>query len=208
MSKQQVLVAGATGSTGKIIIDILKTSKNYEPIAMVRKSCQKDYYEQEEVKTVFGDLENDLAHTVEHAEKVIFAAGSKGKNVKGIDQDGAKKLIDVSEEKGIHKFVMLSSMGADKPSVSKKLEAYLKAKQNADEYLKNSSLNYTIVRPGVLTDEDGTGKIDLKNKLNTFGKISRENVAKTLVKVLKDETKKKETIEILDGKTPIVDALG
>ncbi len=207
MNKEHVLVAGATGSTGKIIIDILKTSKDYEPIAMLRKSEQKGYFEQREVKTVLGDLEEDLTHTVAHADKVIFAAGSKGKNVKGVDQDGAKKLIDVSEEKGIKKFVMLSSMGADNPSLSKELEAYLKAKQNADEHLKNSDLNYTILRPGGLTDEDGTGEIKLKDKLNTFGKISRENVAKTIVKVLKDETKDKETFEILDGKTPIEDAV-
>jgi len=207
MSKEHILVAGATGSTGKIVIDILKTSNGYEPIAMVRKSEQQDYFAQQEVETVFGNLEEDLLHTVEHADKVIFAAGSKGKNVVGVDQDGAKKLIDVSEKKGIKKFVMLSSMGADDPSVSKKLEGYLKAKQNADEHLKKSDLNYTIVRPGGLTNDSGSGKIDLKNKLNTFGEISRDNVAKALVEVLKDETKHKETVEIIDGETPIEKAV-
>lgn len=207
MSKENILVAGATGSTGKIIVDVLKSSQNYKPIAMIRKQEQKEYFEKREVSTILGDLEKDISHTIENIDKVIFAAGSKGKNVIGVDQEGAKKMVDASEEKGIKKFVMLSSMGANNPSVSEELQGYLKAKQNADEYLKNSNLNHSIVRPGALTDEEGTGKIELKNKLNTFGDISRENVAKTLVEILRDGTKNKETIEILDGKTPIEEAV-
>ncbi|MCJ7758271.1 MAG: SDR family oxidoreductase [Gillisia sp.] len=205
--EKNVLVAGANGTTGKIIIDLLKKSVNYRPIAMLRKQEQKDYFEKENVSTVMADLEGDLSQAIKNADKVIFAAGSKGKNVIGVDQEGAKKLIDASKNAGVGKFVMLSSLGADNPSVSDALEDYLKAKQNADNYLKDSGLNYSIVRAGALTDEGSTGKIQLKEKLEKQGSISRADVAKTLVEVLEDEVMKNQVFEIIAGETPIEKAV-
>lgn len=202
-TKKNVLVAGANGSTGRIIVDLLKKSDNYQPIAMVRKQEQKVRFEKENVSTVMADLEEDLSHAVKNVDRVIFAAGSKGKNLKGVDQEGAKKLTDAAKNAGAGKFVMLSSMGADNPSVSDELKEYLQAKQNADNHLKASGLNYTIVRPGSLTDEGSTGKIQLKKKLDNQGKISRADVAKTLVEVLDDNIKHNEVFEILSGDTPI-----
>lgn len=202
-TKKNVLVAGANGSTGRIIVDLLKKSDNYQPIAMVRKQEQKVRFEKENVSTVMADLEEDLSHAVKNVDRVIFAAGSKGKNLIGVDQEGAKKLTDAAKNAGAGKFIMLSSMGADNPSVSDELKEYLQAKQNADNHLKASGLDYTIVRPGSLTDEASTGKIQLKKKLDDQGKISRADVAKTLVEVLDDNIKHNEVFEILGGDTPI-----
>jgi uncharacterized protein YbjT (DUF2867 family) len=208
MSKEKnVLVAGANGTTGRIIINLLKKSDNYRPIAMIRNQEQKDHFEKENVSTVMADLEEDLSHAVKNADKVIFAAGSKGKNVIGVDQEGAKKLTDASKNAGVKKFVMLSSMGADNPSVSDDLKDYLKAKKNADDYLKASGLNYSIVRPGALTNEGSTNKIQLKKKLEKRGSISRADVAKTLVEVLDDQLKKNQVFEILAGETDIEKAV-
>lgn len=208
MSKiKNVLVAGANGTTGRIIINLLKKSENYQPIAMVRKQDQKDRFEKQGVSTVLADLEEDLSHAVKNADKVIFAAGSKGKNIIGVDQEGAKSLIDAAKDAGLEKFVMLSSMGADNPAVSDDLEDYLRAKQNADEHLRSSGLNYSIVRPGHLTDEDGTGKIQLKEKLKIEGSISRADVAKTLVETLEEDVKQNQIFEILSGEVPIEKAV-
>jgi uncharacterized protein YbjT (DUF2867 family) len=205
--KQNILVAGANGTTGRIIIELLKDSDVYRPIAMVRKQEQKDRFEKENVSVVLADLEQDLNHAVTNADKVIFAAGSKGENVIGVDQEGAKRLIDASKNAGAKKFIMLSTMGADDPSVSDTLEDYLRAKQNADNYLKDSGLNYTIVRPGSLTDKEGTGKIQLKEKIENHGSITRSDVAETLVKALKDDVKHNQVFEILAGETLIENAL-
>jgi len=205
--KENVLVAGANGTTGRIIIDLLKDSENYQPIAMVRKQEEKDRFEKENVKTVLADLEKDVSHALKNVDKVIFAAGSGGKNVIGVDQEGAKKLTDAAKNAGANKFVMLSSMGADNPSVSDELQDYLKAKQNADEHLKSSGIDYSIVRPGSLTNEGSTGKIQLQEKLNKQGEISRADVAKTLVEVLDSGVKKNQTFEILSGETPIEKAV-
>jgi uncharacterized protein YbjT (DUF2867 family) len=205
--KQNVVIAGANGTTGRIIINLLKESENYRPIAMVRKQEQKDRFEKENVAVVLADLEKDLTHAVKKEDKVIFAAGSKGKNVIGVDQEGAKRLIDAAKDAGAKKFVMLSTMGADNPSVSDILEDYLIAKQNADDYLKASGLDYTIVRPGSLTDKEGTGKIQLKEKIENHGSISRTDVAQTLVGVLEDDVKHNQVFEILAGETPIENAV-
>lgn len=208
MSKKiNVLVAGANGSTGKIIIELLKKSNVNNPIAMVRKQQQKDHFENEMVTTVMADLEEELNHTMKNVDKVIFAAGSKGKNVIAVDQEGAKRLIDAAKNAGVKKFVMLSTMGADNPSSSEDLEDYLRAKQNADNYLRKSDLNYTIVRPGSLTDKEGTGRIQLQEKLEKQGAISRADVAETLVEVLQDEVGQNQIFEIIAGDTPVAKAV-
>jgi uncharacterized protein YbjT (DUF2867 family) len=201
--RKNVLVAGANGTTGRIIINLLKKSETYEPIAMVRKQDQKDHFEKQGISAVLADLEEDLSQAVKNTDKVIFAAGSKGKNIIDVDQEGAKRLIDAAKEAGLEKFVMLSSIGADEPAVSNDLEDYLRAKQNADDYLKASALNYSIVRPGALTDDEGTGKIELKEKLEKRGSISRADVAKTLVEALEDVVMQNQTFEILSGEVLI-----
>lgn len=205
---ENILVVGANGTTGKIIISILNQSQDFNPIALVREEEQQAYFKAQNIKTIVGDLEEDITHVFTSAiDKVIFAAGSAGKNVIGVDQEGAKKIIDASKKSNIKKFVMLSSMGADKPEEASQLQEYLRAKHNADEYLKNSGLNYSIVRPGTLTNQTQLLTIELQKKLNKPGEISREAVAQTLVQSLNDKIGNKATFEIIKGETSIAEAL-
>ncbi|WP_178988773.1 SDR family oxidoreductase [Winogradskyella schleiferi] len=204
---ENILVAGANGTTGKQIVKLLKASQYFNPIAMVRKREQMDQFSNQKIDTVCADLTEDLTHAIEGIDKVIFAAGSGGKNVVEVDQEGAKRLIAVSKMANVKKFVMLSSMGADNPEAVEDLQDYLEAKQNADEHLKNSGLNYTIVRPGTLNNSEGKGKIELKAKFNKQGEISRADVAQTLVRALHDDAPKNSTFEILEGDTLIGEAL-
>ncbi|TXD85242.1 SDR family oxidoreductase [Subsaximicrobium wynnwilliamsii] len=204
---ENVLIAGAHGTTGKQIVNLLKQSQYFKPVAMVRTEDQVKQFENEGVATVLADLEKDLAHAVIDIDKVVFAAGSGGKKVIEVDQEGAKRLVDASKQANVKKFVMLSSMGADAPEKAEELQDYLKAKHNADEYLKQSGLNYAIVRPGSLTNNKATDHIQLKEKLNKRGEISRADVAQTLVRSLNDDTANKATFEILEGDTLIGKAM-
>ncbi|WP_339836907.1 SDR family oxidoreductase [uncultured Maribacter sp.] len=204
---ENVLVAGANGTTGKKIVNLLKASQYFNPVAMVRKEEQQEQFIKENITTVLGDLEKDLSHTVENIDKVIFAAGSGGKKVIAVDQEGAKNLMNASKKANIKKFVMLSSMGADNPKASEKLQEYLEAKHNADEYLKSSDLTYSIVRPGSLTNDGGTGKIKLKSKMEEQGSITRDDVAQTLVSSLHDDAAINQTFEIIQGDTLIDKAM-
>ncbi|MBD3861851.1 SDR family oxidoreductase [Olleya marilimosa] len=205
---ENILVAGANGTTGKKIVNLLNESQYFNPIAMVRKEEQIAYFKAKNIETVLADLEQDVSVAFNKTiDKVVFAAGSGGKKVVEVDQEGAKRLIDASNKNNVKKFVMLSSMGADQPQQAEQLQDYLRAKHNADEYLKSSGLNYSIVRPGSLTNGDLTNKIQLETKLNKSGEISRNDVAQTLVRSLNDDVANNATFEILKGETLIGDAL-
>lgn len=204
---ENILVAGAHGTTGKKIVNLLKASQYFTPIAMLRKTEQIETFKKDGIQTVLGDLEKDISHTLDGIDKVIFAAGSGGKKVVEVDQEGAKNLVDASEKAKVKKFVMLSSMGAEHPEKADQLKAYLKAKHNADNHLKSSDLTYSIVRPGSLTNKAATGHIELKKSLNKQGEISRDDVAQTLVRSLHDDAAINKTFEIIEGNLLIGKAL-
>lgn len=211
---EKILIVGATGQTGKRVIEILNNTESFEPVAMIRKEEQKEIFEDMDVKWVLGNLEEKVDHALKGIDKVIFAAGSGGgtgedKTI-AVDQEGAIKIIDAAKKAKVKKIVMLSSMGADDPSQHKELEVYLKAKKKADEHLRDSGISYTIIRPGRLTDDLGLAKVKLAEKLNEQGEISRDDVAFLLVMSLADPLLKNKTVEALEGeeslKSAIIDA--
>lgn len=209
MKQEKVLVAGANGKTGREIVALLKNHQDYSPIALIRKQEQQAFFDGMQVEIRLGDLEGDLEPAVQEIDRVIFAAGSGSNTGKdkttAVDQNGAINLIDRAKAAGVRKFVMLSSMGADNPEQNKELEHYLNAKQKADEHLQASFLEYTIVRPGALTDAEKTNKIKAEKKLNQYGEISRKDVAQVLVDSLPPNMLKNKTFEILNGElaTPL-----
>lgn len=209
---EKILIVGATGSTGKRIIEILNNSQSFEPVAMIRKEDQKTIFEDMEVQWVLADLEqDDFSHALKGIDKVIFTAGSGSKTgpdkTTEVDEKGAVKIIDAAKKAKVKKFIMLSSMGADEPSKHEKLEHYLKAKATADQHLRDSGLDYTIIRPGALTDDLGMGKVKLAEKLHGGGEIPRDDVAFLLIMSLADPLVKNMTFEAIEGEEPIKSAM-
>ncbi|WZL90308.1 SDR family oxidoreductase [Salinimicrobium sp. 3283s] len=209
---EKILIVGATGSTGKRIIEILNNSQSFDPVAMIRKEEQKQIFDDMEVKWVHADLEQkDLSPALKGIKKVIFCAGSGGdtgpEKTTEVDEKGAIKIIDAAKKAKVKKFIMLSSMGADEPSEHKKLQHYLEAKAAADQHLRDSGLDYTIIRPGALTDDMGTGKVKLAEKLDSTGEIPRDDVAFLLIMSLADPLVKNMTFEAIEGEEPIKSAM-
>lgn len=202
-----VLIAGSHGGVGQHITELLAESE-HTAHAMVRTESRVSEMEDEYgVDVVVADLTGDVSHAVEGVDAVIFAAGSSGEDVEGVDRDGAIRLIDEAEEQSVERFVMLSSINADRPKESPEgLRPYLEAKLAADEHLQGSELLYTIVRPGALTDEPATGTIEVARRVER-GEITREDVARTLVAALDVETTHGKTFELIEGEEPIEDAL-
>jgi uncharacterized protein YbjT (DUF2867 family) len=125
-----------------------------------------------------------------------------------MDYGGAVKLVEAAEKHGVGRYLMLSAMGASDPeSGSEAMQPYLYAKARADERLQESNLNYTIIRPGSLTNEERTGKIQAAPSIGHRGEISRDDVAETFVAALEAENTYRKTFEILSGDTPISEAL-
>jgi uncharacterized protein YbjT (DUF2867 family) len=213
MEEMNVLVIGANGNTGRHIVKELSNSSQHFVRAMIRKTEQAKDMENLGARPIVADLEQDFSYALENVNAVIFAAGSGGSTgddkTIAIDQEGAKKAVDYAKKMGIERFVMLSSMGADTPSSGPDgLQFYLKAKGAADAHLQESGLNYTIVRPGSLSFDDATGKIEAATSIEDKSRdISRANVAKVLVDSLTIEETNHKVFEILSGDTPVEEAL-
>jgi len=208
---EKILIAGATGQTGKRIIEILNSSQNFNPVAMIRKEEQKQIFDDMGVESIMADLEGDVKHAFEGVDKVIFAAGSGGstgpEKTTAVDEEGAIKMIDAAKEHGVKKFVMLSSMGTDHPEDGGDLEHYLRAKKKADDHLRESGVPFTIVQPGSLSDELGRARVNVAEKLGEYGEIARDDVAFLMVMSLADPLTKNMSFEALEGETPVKQAL-
>lgn len=210
----KVLIAGANGGTGRSIIQILSEGGQHEPVAMIRDITQSAELEQLGTKeTVLADLEGELDHAVAGCDAVIFAAGSGSKTgpekTVSVDEQGAIKLIESAEKHGVKRFIMLSTVGADNPEYgSGDMKHYFESKGKADKALRESTLDYTIVRPGALSNDAGNGHIQLAEKLGDYnGNIPREDVAKVMSECLNFNNTSRKTFEILSGDTDITTAL-
>lgn len=181
-----VLVAGATGNTGRRLVSEL-TTRGHKPIALVRQSSNTNKLPGgTEVR--YGDLTDLQEDACDGCEAVIFAAGSGGDTgsdmTDKVDRDGAMRLVDIAKKSRVSRFVMLSSVGADKPDPDSELAHYLQAKHDADEHLKASGLTFSIVRPVALTDDNGSGDIRLGDDVDVEGKAARGDVAVVLAEAL------------------------
>lgn len=184
-----VLVAGATGSTGlRLMKELL--SRGHSPIALVRESSDTGSLPAG-VEQRLGDLTDLHEGVCDGCDAVIFAAGSGGDTSQEmtdkVDRDGAKRLIDLAAKAGVERFVMLSSVGAADPDPDSELAHYLEAKHAADEHLKASGLSYAIVRPVSLTDEDGRREMRFGDDVDVKGEAARGDVASVLADALEDE---------------------
>ncbi len=184
-----ILVAGATGKTGLRLVEQLK-AKGHSPIALVRESSDTGSLA-DDVTLRRGDLTDLHSGVCDGCDAVIFAAGSGGSTspemTDKVDRDGAKRLIDLAAEAGVSRFVMLSSAGADDPDPESELGYYLQAKHEADEHLKASGLDFAIVRPVSLTDDDGTRDMRFGDDVDPKGKAARGDVAAVLATAIDDD---------------------
>lgn len=207
-----ILLAGANGKTGRILIGLL-AKKGHTVRAMIRKEDQSEKMKVLGAEPILADLEKDTDHAFKDIDAVIFAAGSGSKTgpekTIDVDRNGAIALIDTAKKNGVRHFVMLSSMGAEHPKQGvKEMQHYFQAKHDADEHLLNSGLTFTIVRPGLLTDDEPTGEIIAQAKLeNNKGEITRGDVAAVLAESLVLDSTKNKTFEILNGNVPVEEAL-
>jgi uncharacterized protein YbjT (DUF2867 family) len=210
----KVLVVGANGQIGKQLIQLLKESNEYTVRAMVRKEDQVHEFEQNGVEAVIADLEGSVEDIVKAAsgcDAIVFTAGSGGHTGADktllIDLDGAGKTIEASEKANIKRFVMVSALQAQtRENWNEKIKPYYVAKHYADKMLMHSNLTYTIIRPGGLLNEQGTGKISVGENLTRMT-ISREDVARTIFACLKEKHTYNQSFDLVSGDELIADAL-
>ncbi|MGQ1910732.1 SDR family oxidoreductase [Marinifilum sp. RC60d5] len=202
--KTKTLIIGAGGQIGKIVVDLLQEDKK-PVVALVRNENKAQELVKLGVETVLADLEGGFEHAFKDCNKVVFTAGSGGSTGYDktllIDLWAARKAVDYAIKNNIQHFVMVSGLGAANPDeFVSDIKPYLVAKHFADNYLLDSGLNYTILRPGALINQQGTGLIRISRPAN-FNEliIPREDVAKVIEYCLANEDTKGNIYELFSG---------
>ncbi|GER66657.1 putative sugar epimerase YhfK [Weizmannia acidilactici] len=206
----KVLVVGANGQIGKILVDLLQKSGKHTPRAMVRKEEQVEFFQQKGVETILADLEgtvDEIAEAATGCDAVVFTAGSGGHTGADktllVDLDGAVKTMEAAEQTGIDRFIIVSALQAHhRENWNEAIKPYYVAKHYADRVLQASKLDYTIIRPGGLLNEPGTGKVEASENLKR-GTIPREDVARTILASLDEPNTYRKAFDLVSGDTPI-----
>jgi uncharacterized protein YbjT (DUF2867 family) len=164
---------------------------------------------------VVADLEHvsvaSLAAQLAGADAVVFAAGAGPGSADGrkqtVDLGASVLLADAAEAAGVRRFIQVSSMGADREDLgSDTFSIYLRAKAAAEADLRGRDLDWTVLRPGALTDEPGTGRVRLAPKTGR-APIPRDDVAAVLLALLDAPTTLGMTLELISGDQLVGDAV-
>jgi uncharacterized protein YbjT (DUF2867 family) len=214
-ARMDVAIAGGHGQVARRLARLL-AARDDRIRALIRNSDHADDVRADGSKPVVCDLEHantdEVAAAIAGADAVVFAAGagpgSGAERKWTMDRDGAVKLLDAARSSGIERYVMVSSIGAENPPAGDEVfSAYLRAKAEADRALMQSDRAWTIVRPGRLTDEPGTGQVRLDVE-PARGSISRDDVAGVLEAVLYEPRSAYLILYAVAGDDPIDSALG
>src|SRR3954463_10443091 len=215
----RAVIAGAHGQVARRLGRLLAAG-GHSVAGIVRNPDHRTDLESDGVEPVVLDLEqasvDDVAEVVSGADAVVFAAGagpdSGAARKSTVDRDAALLLADAAERTGVRPYLLVSSMGVEQarqgnpPGMDPVFAAYLQAKLAAeDRILPRPALDTTIVRPGRLTDDPGTGRVRLAHGVDR-GDVPRDDVAAVLLALL-DAGKTGEVVELVAGDTPITEAV-
>jgi uncharacterized protein YbjT (DUF2867 family) len=213
----RVVIAGGHGKIARRLERLL-AARGDQVIGLIRKPEQEADLREAGAEPVVLDLEHTtvaaVAETLSGADAAVFAAGagpgSGAARKETVDRAAAVLLADAAEQAGVRRFVQISAMGldrADGPGVDPVFSAYLKAKAAAEADLRRrDSLDWTILRPGRLTDEPGTGRVRLAESVAP-GDVTRDDVAAVLAALLGEAQTFRRTLELVQGDVPIEEAV-
>jgi uncharacterized protein YbjT (DUF2867 family) len=207
-----VLVAGGHGQIAQRLLRLLAAG-GHTGRGLIRNPDHAADLERLGATPVLCDLENDDPRPhVGSADAIVFAAGagpgSGAARKRTVDLGAAVKLIDAARELGVARYLIVSSMGTDNMDPwPESMRPYLEAKAEADEALRSSGLDWTVVRPGSLTNEPGTGTVNVAERLGRRGQVPRDDVALVLLESLTTPNTVGKQFELLSGEVPVRDAL-
>ena len=205
------------GGHGQIALRLAKmmSERGDEVVALIRNPDHSDEVKRAGAEPAVVDLEqaseDEVASAISGSDAVVFAAGagpgSGAERKETMDYGGAVKLIAAAKQAGVGRYVIVSSMGANPNATGDDtFSAYLRAKGRADDAVRASGLDATVVRPGGLTDEPGTGRVRLGESLSR-GQVARDDVAAVLVAVLDSPSTIGRTADLIGGDTSIAEAV-
>ena len=209
-----VVIAGGHGKIALALERIL-SERGDRVRALIRNPDHSADVEAAGAEAVVCDMEreDDLAPYVEGADAAVFAAGagpgSGPERKRTVDFGAAVKLIEACQERGVRRYAIVSSIGAHDPKAGpESMRPYLEAKADADRALMASDLEWTVVRPGSLTDDEGRWQVTVTTDMAVRGPIPRDDVAATLAAVLAEPNTIGKAFVLVSGETSIDEALG
>lgn len=213
----KVLIVGANGQVGKHLVSFIQDHKDLEAKVMIRKEEQASYFNDLGAETAVVDLEEDInaiAKAAEGVDAVVFTAGS-GPNTGAdktvlVDLDGAVKTIEATKQAGVKRFIMISSFDTSREAIQSapsSFSPYVVAKHYADKWLRATDLDYTIIHPGLLTNDNGIGKVNAAYEVER-NEIPREDVASVIVATLENDATIGKEFQVVTGTNSIKDEIG
>ena len=210
-----VVIAGGHGKIALRLTRLLADA-DHRVRGIIRNADHADDLREAGAEPLTFDLEAqssaELAEAIAGADAFVFAAGagpgSGDARKETVDKGGAVKGVEACEQAGVERYVIVSSMGAEDPSSGGEgMSVYLKAKADADEAVIASSLDWTVVRPGHLTDEDGTGSVTVSTGDLPGADVTRQDVAAVIAACLTTPSTVGVTFQLREGDVAIDDAL-
>jgi uncharacterized protein YbjT (DUF2867 family) len=210
----RVAIAGGHGQIALRLAKIM-SERGDEVVALIRNPDHADEVKQAGAEPAVVDLEHasedEVATAIGGSDAVVFAAGagpgSGSARKETMDYGGAVKLIAAAKQAGVGRYVIVSSMGANPNATGDDtFSVYLSAKGRADDAVRASGLDATVIRPGGLTNDAGTGRVRLGEKLPR-GQVTRDDVAAVLVAVLDSPSTIGRTADLIGGDTAIAEAV-
>ena len=209
----RVAIAGAHGKVAMRLATRL-VERGDSVIGLIRNPDHAEEVRTAGAEPVVCDLEHatvdEIASAVSGVDAAVFAAGagpgSGAARKLTMDRDGAIKLLDATAADAA-RYVIVSSVGAENPPDDDDVfSVYLRAKAEADAAVRASSRDWTILRPGRLTDEPGTGQVRIDSE-PFRGDIPRDDVAEVLAAVLHDSRASHRVLYVNGGRQPLEEAL-
>ncbi|MGG7508927.1 SDR family oxidoreductase [Plantibacter sp. YIM 135249] len=211
----RVVIAGGHGTIAQHLQRLL-VEAGHEAVGIIRNPDHVADLVEIGSSPVVLDLESisadQLAIELRGADAVVFAAGagpnSTAERKLTVDRDGAILLADAAELAGVPRYVLVSAMSADDfdPDSDDIFQVYLRAKAEADANVRARGIDWTIVRPGGLTNDPGTGLVEAAETLSR-GSIPREDVAAVLLSLIETGAASQTQFSLIGGTTPIPEAL-
>ena len=210
----RVAIAGGHGQIALRLARVL-LARGDEVRSLIRNPDHEGDVAATGAAAVVCDLENaaddEVAAAIDGCDAVVFAAGagpgSGAERKQTMDYGGAVKLIAAAKQAGADRYVIVSSMGADADAPGDDTFAvYLRAKGKADDALRESGLDYTVVRPGRLTNDPGNGRVALTEN-GESGAIPRDDVAAVIAAVLPARNTIGKTLDLVSGDVPVEEAI-
>jgi uncharacterized protein YbjT (DUF2867 family) len=197
-----VLVLGANGQTGVRTVEALR-AKEIPVRAMVRGLDKASELGMDGVEVIVGNVldEHDLANALNGTTVVISTLGTRSTTddatITEIEVQAVELLIRLAREADVQHIILCSSMGTEMPQAVPPLAKVLEAKRRGEMLLENCGIPYTIVRPGGLTNDEASGQVLISRRLQSFGRISRGDVAEVLVQAVLQPEARNKIVEII-----------